>query len=188
MITTTLNRIKKHDPCIDGWTNLLKHLGKTKADDEPLPFTEILKSNGLADTLWCCRVEPDHDRLWRLYAVWCARQAQHLMPDQRSITALDVAEQYANGKATVDKLKTASADAYAANANAAAYDSAADSAAAYASAASAAASAASAAYAAAYAAAAAAASAVYDAAATMATANKNQCEKFLKLVTTGEML
>jgi len=38
MITTTLNEIKKHCPCEDGWKKLLKHLGKTKADDEPLPL------------------------------------------------------------------------------------------------------------------------------------------------------
>ena len=27
---TTLNKIKAHHPCIQGWKQLLKHLGKTK--------------------------------------------------------------------------------------------------------------------------------------------------------------
>lgn len=48
----------------------------------------------------------------RLYAVWCARQVQHLMKDQRSIDALDIAEKYANGEVTVEDLKDT--DGYAA--------------------------------------------------------------------------
>ena len=48
------------------------------------------------------------DREIRLYAVWCARQVQHLMTDQRSIDALDVAERYANGLANENELAAAS--------------------------------------------------------------------------------
>jgi len=63
---------------------------------------------------------PFPDRLWllmhqeffsekfmRLYAVGCARQVQHLMHDERSIKALDVAEAYANGNATNAELDAA---------------------------------------------------------------------------------
>jgi len=107
MITTTLKRIREHQPCAHGWTKLLKHLGKTQADDEPLPFATILESNGLDDALWCCRAEPQHATEWRLYAVWCARRVQHLMTDSRSLAVLDVAERYANGKATADELVAA---------------------------------------------------------------------------------
>lgn len=135
MICTTLNKIRDHDPCCEGWEKLLKHLGKTKADDAPLPLVTILDSNGLDDCLWCLRSVPEHDREWRLFAVWCARQAQHLMTDPRSREALDVAEAFANGKATTEDLKAAydAADAaYAAYAaayvagaaDAAAYDAA----------------------------------------------------------------
>ena len=121
MITTTLNRIRNHQPCVHGWTKLLKYLGKTQADDDPLPFATILESNGLDDALWCCRAEPQYAREWRLYAVWCARQVQHLMTDQRSITALTVAENYANGTASDEEL-----DAAWAAARAAAWDAARD--------------------------------------------------------------
>ena len=121
MITTTLNRIRAHGPCAEGWAKLLKHLGKTQADDDPLPFATILESNGLDDALWCCRAEPQYAREWRLYAVWCARQVQHLMTDQRSITALTVAENYANGTASDEEL-----DAAWAAARAAAWDAARD--------------------------------------------------------------
>ena len=103
---TTLNRIRNKGPCDDGWKKLLRHLGKTKADDEPLPFAVIVESNGMDDALWCCR-SVDYDRVWRLYAVWCARQVQHLMTDARSIAALDVAQDFASGLTTRDQLERA---------------------------------------------------------------------------------
>ena len=101
---TTLNKIRKHAPCTDGWTKLLKNLGKTKADDEPLAITTILDSNGLDDALWCLRAVDGHQREVRLYAVDCARSVQYLMTDPRSIAAIDVAERYADGLATDSEL------------------------------------------------------------------------------------
>lgn len=108
-LTTTLNRIRAHSPCEDGWKKLLKHLGKKQADDEPLPYATILESNGLDDALWCCRCEPKYDRQWRLLAVTYARAVQHLMTDPRSLAALDVAERYANGDASNEELSAAEA-------------------------------------------------------------------------------
>ena len=101
---TTLNAIRKHEPCKDGWEKLLKYLGKTKADDEELSIATILDSNGLNDALWCLRAVEGYDKEIRLFAVWCARQVQHLMKDQRNIDALNVAERYANGEATEEEL------------------------------------------------------------------------------------
>ena len=120
---TTLNKIRAHHPCHDGWAKLLRHLGKTKADDEPLALVTILQSNGFADALWCLRACDGIDREARLYAVWCARQVQHIMTDRRSLAALDVAEGYANGRATKNELAAARAAAGAA-AEAAAGDAA----------------------------------------------------------------
>ncbi len=111
---TTLNKIRAHDPCSDGWKKLLAHLGKTKADDESVSFLTILKSNGLGDALWCLRSTPEYNRDSRLFAVWSARQVQHLMTDPRSIEALDVAERYANGQATEEERAAASGAAWAA--------------------------------------------------------------------------
>jgi len=107
MIFTTLNKIRAHVPCPDRWVKLLRHLGKTQADDEPLALGTILYSNGLQDALWCLRAVDGHQREIRLYAVWCARQAQYLMDDPRSLVALDVAERHANGQATDDELRAA---------------------------------------------------------------------------------
>ena len=107
MIATTLNKIREHGPCQPGWGKLLKHCGKTKADDEPLPFAVIVDSNGIDDALSCCLLAPEHAKEWRLFAVWCARQVQHLMLDPRSLAALDVAERFANGEATNEELSAA---------------------------------------------------------------------------------
>ena len=107
MIYTTLNKIRAHGPCSDGWSKLLRHLGKIQADDEPLALATILDSNGLDDALWCLRAVDGHQREMRMYAVWCARQVQHLMTDLRSLAALDVAERYANGEATGNELDAA---------------------------------------------------------------------------------
>lgn len=109
---TTLYKIRAHSPCADGWKKLLSHLDKTQADDEPLSIITILGSNGLDDALWCLRAVEGRDREIRLYAVWCARQVQHLMADPRSIAALDVAERYANGNATASELDAAKAAAW----------------------------------------------------------------------------
>jgi hypothetical protein len=111
IMKTTLNKIREQHPCSEGWEKLLKHLGKTKADDEPLPLLTILESNGLDDALWCLRAVDYFDREIRLFAIACARDVQHLMRDDRSIAALDVAERYANGKATENELKDAASDA-----------------------------------------------------------------------------
>ena len=115
MICTTLNKIKSCSPCWEGWKKLLKHLGKTKADDEPLPFSVIVKANGIEDALWCCRTVEGYDKEWRLFAVWCARQVQHLMEDERSINALDMAEKFANGEATMEELDASRAAAWVAS-------------------------------------------------------------------------
>ena len=124
MITTTLNHIRARGPCKEGWEKLLAHLGKTTADDEPLPYATILTSNGVQDTIWCMACEPGQAATWRLFAVACAREVQHLMRDPRSIEALNVAERFAKGRATKTELATAfrnaaaadDADAYSAHA------------------------------------------------------------------------
>ena len=104
---TTLNRIREHSPCVEGWSKLLAYLGKTHADDEPLEIATIVESNGLDDALWCLRAVKGEDKKIRLFAVWCARRVQHLMTDPLSLRTLDVAEAYANGTATLEELRSA---------------------------------------------------------------------------------
>ena len=107
MLTTTLKRIRANRPCEHGWARLLRSLGKSSADDEPIPYKFIVESNGIDDALWCCRAEPGLSIEWRLFAVWCARRAVGFCSDKYSNAAIDTAERYANGLADDVELKLA---------------------------------------------------------------------------------
>jgi hypothetical protein len=107
MITTTLKRIRKHRPCQNGWRKLLKGLGKKKADGEPLSFATILEIIGIHDALWCCRVEPQYAKEWRLLSGAFARRVEHLNIDSWLKNIIDFAERYANGEATDEELRVA---------------------------------------------------------------------------------
>lgn len=86
------------------------------AYEEPISLSFILENNGLDDALWAMHCIKDAYRDISLFSVWCARQVQHLMRDSRSTNALDVAERFANGKATKEELEAASTAARVANA------------------------------------------------------------------------
>ena len=81
--TTTLNRIRSAYPCEDGWRKLLAHLGKTKADYEPLDLLTVLDSNGLDDALWVLTYAMPDDRLARHFQAWCSEQVLHLFEAKR---------------------------------------------------------------------------------------------------------
>jgi len=104
---TTLNQIRKHSPCHNGWTQLLRSLNKTQPDDEPLWIDEILDHNGISDALWCLRSVEGCEREIRLYALWCARRVQHLITDPISIAALNVVEQSVHGEASAEDVASA---------------------------------------------------------------------------------
>ena len=114
MITTTLNKIREHTPCEDGWTDLLKHLGKTKADDDVLKFSTIADSNGIDDAVWCLRsICPEHDKEVRLFAADCAEAVLHVFEserpdDDRPRKAIEAARAYANGEISEGELAAAS--------------------------------------------------------------------------------
>ena len=97
----TLNQIRSHRPCQDGWAKLLKHLSKTSADDEPLHLITVLTSNGLDDAIWCLRTEPEPERTQR-FALAVARRVQHLHPKAKA--TLDIVERYLSGQATKAEL------------------------------------------------------------------------------------
>lgn len=74
------------------------------------------------DRLWVVlRTDLVSEKLMRLFAVWSARQVQHLMEDNRSVNALKVAEKFANGFATQEELSAASGAAWSAASSAARY-------------------------------------------------------------------
>jgi hypothetical protein len=66
--------------------------------------------------IWIIERQTDKpEKELRLFAVWCARQVQHLITDRRSIDALDIAERFANGRATMQDLAAARAAAWVGN-------------------------------------------------------------------------
>ena len=76
--------------------------------------------------LWLAKRAGVEKRLLVLTAAHCANTVRHLMKDERSRNAVDVAIRYGEGKATVEELQVAAyaayaAYAYAADAAAAAY-------------------------------------------------------------------
>ncbi len=81
--TTTLSRIRDEEPCHEGWEKLLAHLGKTKADDEPLQLMTVLDSNRLDDALWVLSYAMPDDRLARHFQAWCAEQVLHIFEAER---------------------------------------------------------------------------------------------------------
>ena len=116
MITTTLRQIRQHEPCADGWRTLLSSLGKTGADDDPLPLVTILQSNGLDDTLWCLRTITGHDKEITRFALACAQDVRHLMTDQRSLDALDALARHLESPLSKQELDQVVAAAWAAQA------------------------------------------------------------------------
>lgn len=120
----TIEDIRDWQPCYDpnkylaeDWSGTLLDI----LDDKRIPFE---------DRLWVImRTSLVSEKLMRLFAVWCARQVQHLMADKRSLDALNVAERFANGEATKEELAAAGDAAWAAAgaaAGAAARDAAGD--------------------------------------------------------------
>jgi hypothetical protein len=88
------------------------------------------KCPNLSWHLWIIERLPDRPlKQLRLFAVWCARNTPlkdgrttlALLKDPRSVTAIDVAERFANGLATKSELNEARQNAYAAACAAYAY-------------------------------------------------------------------
>ena len=101
----TLAKIKEHNPCADGWKKILAAQGPDMNREWPL--VEALESNDLEGVLWALRCLPEHSNLWRKYAVWCAKQVDHLLTDQRSKDAIEIAWMHSNGQATEAELAAA---------------------------------------------------------------------------------
>jgi len=133
-MNTTLNEIKKHDPCTEGWVKLLKYLNKTEADDEILHLRTILDSNGLDDCLWALRAVIGHEKEIRLMAADFAESVLYIYEkvhpqDLRPRKAIQAACDYANGfidSDALDAARAAARDAASAAASAAARAAASD--------------------------------------------------------------
>lgn len=129
----TLKQLRAAGACFSGYNKLVASISGEPLVasnryavfdfDQPISVLQILNSNGLQDAIWALRCTHGADREIRLFAVLCARQVQHLITDERSLAALNVAEKFANGLATKEELAYAyaAADAAYAHASAVAY-------------------------------------------------------------------
>jgi len=120
MITTTLNKIRKHSPCEDGWVKLNKFLGSDYGKDASVKFSQILESNGLDDALWCLRsICPEHEKEVRLFAVDCAERVLPIYEkkypnDSRVRDCIEATKKYLNDEITLEELRVFRVAAYAA--------------------------------------------------------------------------
>lgn len=94
---------------------ILTHLDKSKADNDPLSFKDILDSNGLDYAIECLELHHDQNKV-RLFACDIAERVLHIFEkeypdDGRLRRALEVSRKFAKGKATKEELVAASADA-----------------------------------------------------------------------------
>jgi hypothetical protein len=84
MLTTTLNEIRAAGIYRSDWENFLKHLGKTKEDNEPLPVAAVLDFKGISDALWIvANIFGDKSR--KLCATFAANCVKRVSPILESI-------------------------------------------------------------------------------------------------------
>jgi hypothetical protein len=102
MIYTTLSRIQPKDTFEGRWYNLLRRLGKYKADDEPLPLATIVKAVGLDDTMYYCRNDPDH-------AGFALSKAEEYLPARAKLFADAYAKKYDEVSGTPEERDDAAA-------------------------------------------------------------------------------
>ena len=110
MKTTTLNKIRSHNPCKDSYTVLLKSLKKTKPDDEPLSFKYILETLDIEDAMWCMRTLPYRE--FCLFSADIAETVLHIFEanqpeDSRPREAIEAIRKFHSGEITEDQLEKA---------------------------------------------------------------------------------
>ena len=120
-LTTTLAALREAGACFEGYNRVVRMLqGRDFTDEdtvresymrstrkESISLVDICNNNCLENALWALRCVKGNDRNSRLYAVWCARQVEHLSDDPRVKACNDVAERFANGMATEEDLGAA---------------------------------------------------------------------------------
>lgn len=112
MITVTLQQIIDARPCYDP-----RDKGLLAADHDlnvPITFNQIVELVGVDNAIWCLRATEELTAISRQFALDCAERVRHLMADERSTNALDVAKRYLTGEASEKELAAARVVAHAA--------------------------------------------------------------------------
>ena len=112
-MVTTFRKIKAAGPCADRYKHGVQKAGSVRkyGRDTPITALQILECNGMDDLLWCWPLfdQTKADRIGRLFSCDCVDRVRHLMTDERSTNAIDVARRYANDEATIEELAAARA-------------------------------------------------------------------------------
>jgi hypothetical protein len=129
-IYTTFAILRARHACQPRYQHLAKALGgiRNYGKDTPITLLQIIDANGIEDTLWAFRAVADEcsqamDELSRRFACRCVRETRiddertcwDLLGDDRSRTAVEVAERFAAGEATDDELTATKDEAWAAS-------------------------------------------------------------------------
>jgi len=102
---TTLNKLREHRPCSDRWAELLRNLGKTSPDDEPLLIRTIFLLNGFEDAIWALRTVDSGEVEIREYSIWCVERIRSTVTNPKALSMFDVAKQYLQGNCTYDDIE-----------------------------------------------------------------------------------
>jgi len=117
---TTLKKLKKHNPCKSSWDRLLESLDKTEPDNAPLKLRYILDLLGVQDAIWAFRAIDGYRKEQILFIADCAEHVLHIYEEKypkntAPRAAILATRNYANGKISKEKLRSAAAAAYAAS-------------------------------------------------------------------------
>lgn len=109
-ICITLNHIKKHKPCTEGWKNLLDAKGGRKSNlNEFFPLRAILDANvngeGLEDTIWCFRCLPEYEDRFLKFVTFCKKTACDLLEKEEMQECVKEVGRYLTGDLALEDLR-----------------------------------------------------------------------------------
>ncbi|MCK4521268.1 MAG: hypothetical protein KAU20_01750, partial [Nanoarchaeota archaeon] len=106
---TTLERIKKYQPCTDGWRKLCEGLGTSEPQTE-VTILQILEINGVQDAFWALRTQDYRDYCLLLVGVaeTILQNFEKEYPeDRRPREALEAIRKWEAGNLGDEELKAA---------------------------------------------------------------------------------
>ncbi|NDA60655.1 MAG: hypothetical protein EBX50_01310 [Chitinophagia bacterium] len=109
-LETSLENIKSLSIFPGRWQYLLECLGQTHYNPDlsvKVSLRFILEKCGISYAIRAMDYFNELEKASALYALFCAKRVRHLMRDERSTNALDVARLYLDGIASEDELKAA---------------------------------------------------------------------------------
>jgi len=92
-VTTTINELRLHYPCVDGWKQFLR-ANPDLAPNTEFPLIHILNSNTVEDLIWALRAVPPVYSI--VFARMCVMRTTHMshLPDYWRVNWV---EHYADG-------------------------------------------------------------------------------------------